>query len=268
MLTFISKNYDGVLPDGGDIEGPLSPNDEHDADFIADVNSLLQQYIDALEAVKLRLGLHIAMQVSSRGNGYLQSSGLSTALRESNPTRCAQVLCRAVNLIYVLSVLVEPFMPSTAASLLAQLNAPERTVPEALGIDILPGHTLGKPAHLFKPIKEEMAETWRAQFAGTKKDATGTEPLPSGAAPAPALSKRKAAAAAKAAAKKETDYTGPKTPEIVALETKIAAQGDAIRTMKAKSPKTKELEDEVSAAVEELQKLKTELTQEIRKLRN
>lgn len=262
----MAKNYDGVLPDGGDMEGPVSPNDKQDADFVADINSLLQQYIDAMESVKLRLGLHIVMQVSSRGNGYLQSAGLGTALKESNPKRCAQVLTRAVNLIYVLSVLIEPFMPATAAAILGQLNAPERAVPEVLSIDILPGHTLGKPAHLFKPIKEEMAETWRAKFAGTKKDATGAEPLPVEAAPAPALSKRKAAAAAKAAAKKDVEYNGPKTPEIVALETKVAAQGDAIRTLKTKIPKTKELEQKITKAVEELKKLKELLTEEISRL--
>lgn len=156
MTTFIAKNYDGVVPDGGDEGGPVSPNDEHDAEFVSDVNSLLQQYIDSLESVKLRQGLHTVMQISSRGNLYLQASGLGTALKESDPRRCAQVLCRAVNLIYILSTLIEPFMPATAAQILSQLNAPQRTVPETFSVDILPGHTIGKPAHLFKPIKEEM----------------------------------------------------------------------------------------------------------------
>lgn len=258
----MAKNYDGVLPESGDAEGPVSPNDEHDADFVADVNALLQQYIDALESVKLRLGLHIVMQISSRGNLYLQSAGLGTALKDSNPKRCAQVLSRAVNLIYALSVLVEPFMPATAAAILDQLNAPQRTVPEVLSVDILGGHVLGKPAHLFKPIKEEMAETWRAKFAGTKKDASGTAPLPEEAAPAPGLSKRKAAAAAKAA-KKDAEYTGPKTPEILALETKIAAQGEVVRALKAKVPKTTEVEADIQAAVDELKKHKADLVQEI-----
>ena len=53
MLTFVSKNYDGVVPDGGDAEGPISPNDDNDAEFVADINNLLQQYIDALESTEL-----------------------------------------------------------------------------------------------------------------------------------------------------------------------------------------------------------------------
>ncbi|THH08923.1 hypothetical protein EW145_g2372 [Phellinidium pouzarii] len=263
-LSFVAKNYDGILPDGGDAGGPLSPNDENDADFVTDVNIILQQYIDALESVKLRLGLHIVMQLSSRGNGYLQSAGLGTALMDSEPVRCAQVLCRAVNLIYVLSVLVEPFMPATAAALLVQLNAPQRTVPEVIAVDILPGHVLGKPKHLFKPIKEEMAETWREQFAGSKKDIAPVDGAPVAGA-TPALSKRKAAAAAKAA-KKDPIYSGPKSPKMSALEDRIAEQGEVVRKLKAQTPKTKEIDEEIVAAVEDLKKLKAELATAIKDL--
>lgn len=265
MTTFIAKNYDGVIPDGGDQGGPVSPNDDNDAEFVSDVNSLLQQYVDALEAVKLRLGLHIVMQVSSRGNLYLQASGLGTALKESDPKRCAQVLGRAVNLIYILSTLVEPFMPATAAQILSQLNAPERTVPEAFSIDILPGHTIGKPAHLFKPIKEEMADTWRKKFAGKKETVAQAGDLPAHAthvAPTPGgTSKRKAA---KAAAK-EPVYTGPKSPEVIALEEKIAQQGELVRSLKAK-PKSAEVDAEIAAGVDLLKKLKAELADAIKAL--
>lgn len=256
MTTFIAKNYDGVVPDGGDEGGPVSPNDEHDAEFVSDVNSLLQQYIDSLESVKLRQGLHTVMQISSRGNLYLQASGLGTALKESDPRRCAQVLCRAVNLIYILSTLIEPFMPATAAQILSQLNAPQRTVPETFSVDILPGHTIGKPAHLFKPIKEEMADIWRQKFAGKKQPVAQAGGLPADAthvAPGTGGSKRKAA---KAAAK-EPAYTGPKSPEVIALEEKVAQQGELVRSLKA-SPKTPEGDAEIAVGVDTLKKLKSE----------
>lgn len=229
-----------------------------------DINSLLSQYIAAMEFSKIRQGLHLVMQISSRGNLYLQASGLSNTLKDSDPKRCAQVLTRAVNLIYILSVLVEPFMPSTSASVLRQLNAPARTVPEAFSIDILPGHTIGTPEHLFKPIKEEMAETWREKFAGTKKDVVPVDA--SVDHPTPALSKRKAAAAAKAA-KKETTYTGPKTPEIETLEERIAKKGEEIRGLKAQNPKTPEVQKTIEESVEELKALKSELADAIKNLK-
>ena len=266
VLTFAAKNYEGIVPDGGDPGGPVSPNDAVDADFVSDVNAILQQYIDALDAVKLRLGLQHIMQLSSRGNLYLQSSGLNTALKKGNPERCAQVIARAINLIYLLSVLVEPYMPATGAAMLQQLNAPQRSVPEVFSIDILPGHKLGPPAHLFKPIKEEMAEVWKQKFAGSKKDEAAGLPAEAAGQPGVAasgkLSKKQAAKAKKA----ELEYSGPKTPEIIALETTIAKQGELVRSLKSVSGRSKEQETELSAAISELKKLKEDMGSEFKKL--
>ncbi|KAJ7928977.1 tRNA synthetases class I (M)-domain-containing protein [Mycena leptocephala] len=151
-LKFVASQYDSVLPDSGDAPGPVSIDDPADRKFVQEVNELLKVYIDAMEAVKLRLGLQTVMLISGLGNTYLQAS---------DPARCAQVLSRAVNLIYVLSTLIYPFMPATSDAILAQLNAPARAVPDVLAIDILAGHTIGTPAHLFKKIEENMAETFR-----------------------------------------------------------------------------------------------------------
>ncbi|TDL14426.1 methionyl tRNA synthetase [Rickenella mellea] len=257
ITSFVAKNYDSIIPDGGDPEGPLSLNDEHDADFIGDVNSLLHDYIDAMEAVKLRHGLQLLMQLSSRGNGYLQAAGLNTALKTSDPKRCAQVVTRAINLIYILSVLAEPFIPGTSASILSQLNAPARSVPESFSIDILPGHHIGKPAHLFKPIDEKMAETWRTKFEGTNANKAQVGELDANATHVQSsTSKRKAAKKVAVVAS-----TGPKSPEMLALEAKVSAQGDAVRALKAKTPKSKELDEEIATAVGELKRLKAELVE-------
>lgn len=253
-----------MVPDAGDEEGPLSPNDEHDAEFIADVNDLLRQYVDAMESVKLRLGLHLVMQVSSRGNGYLQSSGLNTALKTADPKRCAQVLIRAVNLIYVLSVLVEPYMPATAEAMRKQLNVPERTVPDIFSVDILAGHHIGKPAHLFKPIDEKMADVWKAKFAGSSgSKQVGDVDADATHVTAP-ISKRKAAAAAK---KSAADAAAkPKTAEVIELEAKVTTAGDNVRTLKARTPKTAELDKEIADAVAELKRLKGELATKLESL--
>ncbi|KAF7970630.1 hypothetical protein HWV62_23569 [Athelia sp. TMB] len=250
-LKFVSSKYASAIPESGDAPGPLSPNDPLDADFISDVNSLLKEYIEAMEAVKLRLGLQVIMHISNRGNLYLQSSGLNDALMKTNPSRCAQVISRAVNLIYVLSALIYPFMPATSESILEQLDAPARVVPTVLSNDILSGHKIGTPAHLFKTIDEKMADKFRAKFGGI--EGGGSEE-----APTPALSKRKAAAAKKAAAKPVVDV-GPKSPEAVALEAKIAEQGSLVRSLKGQTPKTSEVDDQISKAVEELKRLKEEL---------
>jgi methionyl-tRNA synthetase len=227
------------------------------------VNNIIQDYINAMDRVKLRLGLQTAMLLSGRGNLYLQSSGLNKALMTSDPARCAQVVTRAINLIYVLSALIEPFMPETAEAVLVQLNAPARTVPDVFAIDLLPGHTLGTPDHLFKRIEEKMADTWRAKFAGSKPEG---QPDADATHVAPGMSKRKAAAAKKAAAKaaQAEDDAAPKSAEVLAWEQRVAEQGNIVRELKAK-PKSAEMDAEIAVAVDELKKRKAELAEIVAK---
>lgn len=246
-LKFVSSQYDSVIPDGGDEPGPLSPNDALDSEFISSVNGLLKDYTDAMDVVKIRLGLQTVMHISMRGNNYLQSSGLNKALMTSDPKRCAQVVSRALNLIYVLSALIYPFMPATSESILTQLNAPARVVPEVLSTDLLTGHTIGKPEHLFKKIEENMAETWRIKFGGSEPTTT-----------AEGETKRKAAAK-KGAAKPGPVSDGPKSPEFLAMEAKVAEQGQVVRTLKAQTPKSAKVDTQIKEAVDVLKKLKAEL---------
>lgn len=259
-LKFISSQYDGVIPEGPDVPGPLSLNDPIDAEFISEANRIIKDYTDKMDGVELREGLHTVMRLSACGNSYLQASGLNKALMAENPGRCAQVVTRAANLIYVLSALVYPFMPATSEAILTQLNAPARTVPKELSIDILAGHRIGKPEHLFKKIEEKMADIWRDKFAGSKPavaaNADETHVVP-------AMSKKKAAAqkkaAQKAAAAAGEDGAGPKSAEVLAWEAKISEQGEVVRALKGKTPKTPELEEEITNAITGLKKLKEEL---------
>lgn len=240
----MASQYDSIIPESGDAAGALSPNDALDGEFISEVNNLLKDYIDAMESVKIRLGLQTVMLISNRGNGYLQASGLNKALMTENPKRCAQVVSRAVNLIYVLSVLVYPFMPTTSEAILQQLNVPARTVPEVLSTDILGGHRIGKPDHLFKNIDEKMEEVWKARFSGNEGQKVEAP-----------VSKRKVKKVANPGGKTDTAMDGPKSPEAITLEAKILEQGNHVRALK----ENKAERDVIDAAVLELKRSKAEL---------
>jgi methionyl-tRNA synthetase len=257
VLKFISSQYDSVVPDSGDVPGPYSLNDPADSTFFAEINSLIKDYTDAMEAVKLRLGLQTVMLISNRSNSYLQSSGLNKSLMASDPTRCAQVVSRAINVIYVLSALVYPFMPATSESILTQLNAPARSVPEVLSADILAGHHISKPEHLFKKIEEKMADTWRAKYGGPESNPSA--PLAETADIKQGMSKRKAAAAQTAVKSNAIPNAGPKSAEVLALEAEIAKQGQTIRLLKAQNPRTAEVSDQIADMVTVLKRLKGEL---------
>ncbi|KAI6024968.1 hypothetical protein PISMIDRAFT_673270 [Pisolithus microcarpus 441] len=244
-LKFVSSQYNGIIPESGDEPGPLSPNDPLDSEFVNEVNTLLKDYVDALENVKIRLGLQIAMLVSNRGNGYLQAAGLSKTFLAENPQRCAQVVSRAVNLIYVLSALIYPYMPSTSEAILEQLNAPARVIPEVLSTDILSGHRIGRPDHLFKPIDEKMEAVWKAKFEGV-----------GGVSQEVAVPKRKAKKTTADNAKtNDVKENGTKSEDALALEARILEHGQYVRSLKEK----KEAKEVIDAAVVELKKLKTEL---------
>lgn len=229
VIKFLTDQFNGVIPESGDAEGPLpTDSDEADPSFVSEVNELLAEYLDSMDRVKLRQGLNLVMSVSARGNAYLQRCNLTKALLEKDPKRCAQVLSRAVNLIYALSALIHPFMPSTSDSVLRQLNAPPRVIPTVLSTDILAGHKLGAPEYLFTVIKESKADEWRKKFGGAQKavDAAVADNVPP-------LSKKKQAAAAKAAkAAKAAAPPVPKTPQVVELEVKVKTQGERVRAIK------------------------------------
>lgn len=229
VIKFLTDQFNGVIPESGDAEGPLpTDSDEADPSFVSEVNELLAEYLDSMDRVKLRQGLNLVMSISARGNAYLQRCNLTKALLEKDPKRCAQVLSRAVNLIYALSALIHPFMPSTSDSVLRQLNAPPRVIPTVLSTDILAGHKLGAPEYLFTVIKESKADEWRKKFGGAQKavDAAVADNVPP-------LSKKKQAAAAKAAkAAKAAAPPVPKTPQVVELEVKVKTQGERVRAIK------------------------------------
>lgn len=263
VIKFVSNKYKGIVPDSGEKPGIFSNQDGDNADpdamFISEINALLAEYIETMDAVKLRSGIHIVMQVSARGNLYLQHTEFFK-LFDSNPALCAKVTSRALNLIYALTALVHPFMPSTASEILKQLNAPPRTVPRELSNDILGGHELGKPDYLFKKIEEKNADLWRMQFGGKQSGAAAVEVVTHGAGASGAnkpLSKR---AAAKEQKRKEAVVMAPSAPKSdaeIELENKVKSQGDKVRRIK--SGHLEEGDEPLDAAIALLQKLKLDL---------
>jgi methionyl-tRNA synthetase len=122
-----------------------------DEALISDINTLLKQYRGFMDETKLRDGISTAMSLSKRGNQYLQDSDLHK-LAINDPERSAEVILNAINLVYLLTVMIHPFMPAISSEFLQQLNAPPRSLPEVFSVDILPGHKVGKAEFMFELI--------------------------------------------------------------------------------------------------------------------
>ena len=104
VVKFLKAKYDGVIP-------TYSITDPIEVKLVEDVNALLSQYVDSLENVKLRAGLKIAMDISARGNLYLQDNKIDNKLFANSRERCDTVISVAANLAYLVGALIYPFMP-------------------------------------------------------------------------------------------------------------------------------------------------------------
>jgi methionyl-tRNA synthetase len=83
------------------------------------------------------------------------------------------VVSVALNLCYLLSALLEPFIPSTAADILQILRLPPRTIPHSFSLQIRPNHQLGRPFHLFTKLDDASVAQLKAKFAGKSSSGTG-----------------------------------------------------------------------------------------------
>jgi methionyl-tRNA synthetase len=205
-----------------------------------EVNGLLKEYIENLEAVKIRQGLRIFMEISARGNAYLQENKLDNALFANHRDRCDTVINTAVNLVYLLSALIYPYIPTTTDNIIKQLKCSNRRITEVWdGVDILPGHVIGNATYLFKPIDETRVDELRAKYSGNSNSQQTAVPVP----------------AKKGNSKKKPVEIVPTTPEQIALAQRIQAQGEIVRKLKADKADA----GEVKAQLEQLIVLKKNL---------
>jgi methionyl-tRNA synthetase len=162
LVKFVSAKFNKVLPEYDVAHLDYAPIEK-------DLNQLLAAYNEAMEAVSERKGLEIAMQISARGNQFLQENKLDNSLLANHPEKAAAVIGVGINIIYLLSAIFTPFMPETGSQILEQLNAPARKIPNEFTLPIKGGHNLGKPAYLFSRIDDKKVEEWRAKFGGGSK---------------------------------------------------------------------------------------------------
>jgi methionyl-tRNA synthetase len=159
VLKFVTRHYTS-LPEW---TGDLGLKDE--------VNGLLREYIEELDAVKLRDGLFTVLGLCHRGNAFLQANKLGSRLYAEEPAKCAVVVGLAVNLVHLFAALVAPYMPDTAAAINSQLKAGPLPIPDRWNADsIKPGHEIGLPEHLFSRIDPAKAKEWREAFGRGKGD--------------------------------------------------------------------------------------------------
>lgn len=163
LVKFAIAKYNGVIP-----QYVASNIPEYDS-FEKEINALLKSYIDAMEAVNLRKGLEIAMSISSRGNQFLQDNKLDNSLFTNRPEVSDAVVGVGLNLIYLVSAVISPFMPETRDQISEILNAPALSITDKFELVLEAGHNIGKAQYLFKRIDEKKIDEWKQLYGGKQQ---------------------------------------------------------------------------------------------------
>jgi len=173
VMTFTTKQFAGVVPD----YSTLLPEDEA---FIQAIKDQRVQYIELLEAYKIKDGLRSTMILSKVGNAYMQANA-PWVLAKSDRARCGTVLALLINMCYHLAVMMEPYMPAFTANLCKQIGM--AVLSDALAGDfkmqVPGGHQMGPPTVLFQKISDEKkwVEEMRSRFAGKQEGVKEVFPL-------------------------------------------------------------------------------------------
>lgn len=160
VVKFVIAKYNGVVPQFDPKNVP-----KYDV-FEKEVNGLLANYIENMEAVNLRKGLEIAMAISSRGNQFLQDNKLDNLLFTNSPDVADAVVGVAINLIYLVSAVICPFMPETRNQISQMLDAPPLSITDKFELVLQPGHNIGKAQYLFQRIDEKKIDEWKTLYGG------------------------------------------------------------------------------------------------------
>ena len=156
ILTFIDKNYDKVLP-----KFSLDKNLEKNA------NEIIKKIEDNLENVQLREALKEFMSLSSLGNQYFQSNEPWKLINE-NRKQADEIVGNCVNLIYLIGVYSEPFLPNTSKEIFKQLNIEKPKEFGKFKLFLKQNHRLGGINPLFARLEDEDITKYENKFNGNQ----------------------------------------------------------------------------------------------------
>ena len=186
-LAFCEKNLGGIVP--------AMNIAQEDAKILAKINQELKEYEENLEKVKLRDAIRNILNISRVGNQYMQAKKPWTLVKGTDEEKIegATVIGVCVNIAYLLSLVLYPYMPNVSSTIRKQLNIDTfKVVGESESYDsenikpgeyshpvffnkffnfIKEGHKLGKIEPLFKRITDADAKAWKEKFGGVQNAA-------------------------------------------------------------------------------------------------
>ncbi|KAK8399895.1 hypothetical protein O3P69_002944 [Scylla paramamosain] len=220
-LTFVFKFFGGAIP-------AVCPSNQ-DFEVMAAINKELRQYTSSLACNHQRDGLRAVLSIARIGNQYIQDQEPFKLVKPNRPLedreRGATVTAIAANIVALVAIVLEPYMPETSGRIKDLLGNPPqlRCLPQAFTQFLASGHVIKEPQPLITQLDTELIEKLSKQFGGETKAPTKKEVNPA---------------------------------EVAQLQAQIEAQGNKVRQMKAGGTASKA---EVAAEVAILISLKGQL---------
>ena len=139
---------------------------------------LTQRYCEEMDGLRIKNALHTAMEVSGLGNKFLQDSEF-WGLEKKDAVRFRSVIYVGANIVRLVALLLEPFLPSFSAKVYAQFgivrdSREERLLEEVVrGGDykvilslLRPGTLVRNAMPIFKKITPEQVNSLKLKYAG------------------------------------------------------------------------------------------------------
>ncbi|GFH28717.1 tRNA-binding domain-containing protein [Haematococcus lacustris] len=171
----------------------------------ATVGPKVAEYYAAMEAIKLREGIRLAMTISADGNKFIQDNQPWVWMKQ-DIEHCGSIVAGGN---FTKSVLAQMALPPSASDLTDALAAgafnPQVLAPPA-------GHVIGKPAPLVTAIPDDLVESLRERFGGSQSERQAKQTAPASAPGLPAKQ------TPREAAKKATSASITSTAGTVATE--------------------------------------------------
>jgi methionyl-tRNA synthetase len=176
-LSFIKSKLNGIVPG---IQGELISCDK---ELLGEINSLYGEFLDNMERANLREGLRLVLRISERGNKFVQDTQ-PWGLFKTNKSRCFTCITINANIIALLAMLLQPFIPSVSSKIQQQINWKilegdlNEKKDNSLFTQLLPsGHRIGEPSPLFSRLEDKSVAYYKEKYSGQQETKQGT-PFP------------------------------------------------------------------------------------------
>ena len=149
-LSMIAKNCGGVVPDCGALS-------DADKEILAAADAIHKEARAAHEAHAINKALDAIWRVVAEANRYFAGQE-PWALKKTDPARMATVLYVTADVLRIIGIMSQPYIPSSAAALLKLLGINHAPSFADLGQRLVSGTALPAPSPIFPRYVEEEAE--------------------------------------------------------------------------------------------------------------